>query len=109
MRDRWPHDQVRRRCRLDQVGPIGKTVEDVEAIFEIIKGEDVLDSTSFNKNYKILKETADWLSQQKEPDIDQLVPKVEKAMGMTFERQSFIQKFEKVVSIYGVSDKKLSV
>src|SRR3954451_17945380 len=39
-----------------------------------------LDSTSFNKNYKVLKETADWLSGQKEPDIDQLVPKVEKAM-----------------------------
>ena len=39
-----------------------------------------LDSSSFNKNYKVLKETADWLSQQKEPDIDQLVPKVEKAM-----------------------------
>jgi exodeoxyribonuclease VII small subunit len=41
---------------------------------------DELDSTSFNKNYEVLKETADWLSQQKEPDIDQLVPKVEKAM-----------------------------
>jgi exonuclease VII small subunit len=39
-----------------------------------------LDSTSFNKSYKVLKETADWLSTQKEPDIDQLVPKVEKAM-----------------------------
>jgi exodeoxyribonuclease VII small subunit len=39
-----------------------------------------LDSTSFNKNYKVLKETADWLSTQKEPDIDQLVPKVETAM-----------------------------
>jgi len=38
------------------------------------------DSSSFNKNYKVLKETADWLSTQKEPDIDQLVPKVEKAM-----------------------------
>ena len=42
--------------------------------------ENRLDSTSFNKNYKVLKETADWLSTQKEPDIDQLVPKVEKAM-----------------------------
>jgi exodeoxyribonuclease VII small subunit len=41
---------------------------------------DHLDSSSFNKNYKILKDTADWLSGQKEPDIDQLVPKVEKAM-----------------------------
>jgi exodeoxyribonuclease VII small subunit len=28
----------------------------------------------------VLKQTADWLSQQKEPDIDQLVPKVERAM-----------------------------
>jgi exodeoxyribonuclease VII small subunit len=42
--------------------------------------ENQLDSTSFNKSYKVLKETADWLSTQKEPDIDQLVPKVEKAM-----------------------------
>jgi exodeoxyribonuclease VII small subunit len=41
---------------------------------------DELDSQSFNKNYKVLKDTADWLSGQKEPDIDQLVPKVEKAM-----------------------------
>ena len=39
-----------------------------------------LDSTSFNRNYAILKETADWLAGQQEPDIDQLVPKVEKAM-----------------------------
>jgi exonuclease VII small subunit len=42
--------------------------------------ENQLDSASFNKNYKVLKDTADWLSTQKEPDIDQLVPKVEKAM-----------------------------
>jgi exodeoxyribonuclease VII small subunit len=41
---------------------------------------DELDSQSFNKNYKVLKETADWLSGQKEPDIDQLVPRVERAM-----------------------------
>ena len=39
-----------------------------------------LDGGSFNKNYKVLKETADWLSQQDEPDIDQLVPRVERAM-----------------------------
>lgn len=39
-----------------------------------------LDTQSFNKSYKVLKETADWLSQQKEPDIDQLVPRVERAM-----------------------------
>ena len=39
-----------------------------------------LDSQSFNQNYKILKETAQWLSEQRDPDIDQLVPRVEKAM-----------------------------
>jgi exodeoxyribonuclease VII small subunit len=39
-----------------------------------------LDSNSFNKSYQVLKQTADWLSTQKEPDIDQLVPKVERAM-----------------------------
>jgi exodeoxyribonuclease VII small subunit len=42
--------------------------------------ENQLDSNSFNKSYQVLKQTADWLSQQKEPDIDQLVPKVERAM-----------------------------
>jgi exodeoxyribonuclease VII small subunit len=42
--------------------------------------ETQVDSASFNKNYKVLRETADWLSSQKEPDIDQLVPKVERAM-----------------------------
>jgi exodeoxyribonuclease VII small subunit len=41
---------------------------------------DDLDSQSFNSNYRVLKETADWLSGQKEPDIDQLVPRVERAM-----------------------------
>ncbi len=42
--------------------------------------EQELDSASFNKNYRVLKETADWLSRQEEPDIDQLVPRVERAM-----------------------------
>jgi len=42
--------------------------------------EEGLDRESFNKNYAILKQTADWLSKQGEPDIDQLVPRVERAM-----------------------------
>ena len=65
-----------------------------------------LDSTSFNKNYKVLKETADWLSTQKEPDIDQLVPKVEKAMKaysickdrLTKVQETLGQYFEKEVT-----------
>jgi exonuclease VII small subunit len=42
--------------------------------------EEGLDRESFNSNYAILKHTADWLAKQAEPDIDQLVPKVERAM-----------------------------
>ena len=45
-----------------------------------MSNENELDSSSFNTNYQVLKQTADWLSTQKEPDIDQLVPKVETAM-----------------------------
>jgi hypothetical protein len=42
--------------------------------------EPELDGASFNKNFAILKETADWLAGQQEPNIDALVPKVEHAM-----------------------------
>jgi len=38
---------------LDQIGPIAKTAEDVEIIFNAIKGKDELDSTSFNENKEI--------------------------------------------------------
>lgn len=31
---------------LDQIGPFGKTVDDVEAIYNVIRGRDVLDATS---------------------------------------------------------------
>jgi exodeoxyribonuclease VII small subunit len=41
---------------------------------------DELDRDSFNSNYEVLRETAAWLSNQNEPDIDRLVPKVERAM-----------------------------
>jgi exodeoxyribonuclease VII small subunit len=45
-----------------------------------MSAENALDPESFNKNYAILKQTADWLSRQEEPNIDELVPKVELAM-----------------------------
>ncbi len=42
---------------LDQIGPFGKTVEDVEILFNTIKGQDVMDSTTIpNKTSEVLKE-----------------------------------------------------
>jgi exodeoxyribonuclease VII small subunit len=38
------------------------------------------DSKTYRENYRVLKETADWLAKPGETDIDQLVPKVEAAM-----------------------------
>jgi len=40
---------------LDQIGPITKTVEDCKFVFDTIKGEDKLDSTSVNNKQKIKK------------------------------------------------------
>ncbi|PIP23499.1 MAG: Asp-tRNA(Asn)/Glu-tRNA(Gln) amidotransferase GatCAB subunit A [Candidatus Nealsonbacteria bacterium CG_4_10_14_0_2_um_filter_38_17] len=38
---------------LDQIGPIAKTVEDCETVFEAISGKDSFDSTSLDRKYKI--------------------------------------------------------
>ena len=38
---------------LDQIGPITKTVEDAEIVFEAIKGRDEMDSTSVNSKFQI--------------------------------------------------------
>ncbi len=38
---------------LDQIGPITKTVEDCQIVFEAIKGKDEMDSTSVNSKFKI--------------------------------------------------------
>ena len=42
---------------LDQIGPFTKTVTDAEIIYEVIQGEDKMDSTTINKEvYPMLKE-----------------------------------------------------
>lgn len=38
------------------------------------------DSKTYRENYRVLKETADWLAKPGEADIDLLVPRVEAAM-----------------------------
>lgn len=38
---------------LDQIGPLAKTVEDAQIVFEAIKGKDEMDSTSVNPKFEI--------------------------------------------------------
>src|SRR3989338_8932757 len=41
---------------LDQVGPVAKTVQDAEILFNVIRGKDELDSTSVDYDYKLQTE-----------------------------------------------------
>ena len=41
---------------LDVIGPMGKTISDIEIIFEAIKGKDKLDSTTIEENKKTKKQ-----------------------------------------------------
>jgi len=41
---------------LDVIGPIGKTVDDVEILFNAIKGKDIFDSTSIDTPEKLVKQ-----------------------------------------------------
>ncbi len=43
---------------LDQIGPFGKTVEDTEIIFNIIRGKDKYDSTTYEKGFYNGKEVS---------------------------------------------------
>lgn len=68
---------------LDQIGPITKTVEDAEILFNVIRGKDALDSTSVDFDFSPLKTTDKKLKQlkigiPKEYFIQGIDPEVEK-------------------------------
>jgi len=46
------HGLMAMASSLDQIGPIAKCVDDVAAVFEIIRGADILDSTSAEKEWQ---------------------------------------------------------
>ena len=57
-------------------------------------------SASFNENYRTLKDTADWLTNQESPDIDALVPKVEEAMRAYNACKERLRSVEQTLSKY---------
>ena len=50
---------------MDQIGPMGRNVEDVEALFEIIQGHDDKDSTSVSQEKKSIEATIEILQGKK--------------------------------------------
>jgi len=67
---------------LDTIGPIAKTAEDIQIIFEAIKGKDEFDSTSLNPKIEIKKEKIEIknlkIGVPKEYFVEGIDPQVEK-------------------------------
>jgi len=85
---------------LDQIGPITKTVEDCQIVFDAIKGKDEKDSTSVKlpefKNWK-LKSKNLYLGVPKEYFNNGIDPKVEEAMKRVIKKYEEMGiKFEEV-------------
>jgi len=77
---------------LDQIGPMTKTVEDCEIVFDAIKGRDEMDSTSYelrNPNYEIRIEDLR-IGVPKEYFVEGIEPEVEKVI------KEAIKKYEKI-------------
>lgn len=83
---------------LDTVGSLGRTVEDVETVFNVIKGEDGFDSTVTNSEFKIKKE-----------NFKIGIPKEFFAGGLDSEIQKNIDEVIKVMSREGVEFKEINL
>jgi aspartyl-tRNA(Asn)/glutamyl-tRNA(Gln) amidotransferase subunit A len=78
------HGVISLASSLDQVGPVAKTVEDVEILSNVIRGKDQMDSTSFDydyaqrtKNHKPedvrIGVPKEYFSQGLDPDIEKVI------------------------------------
>jgi len=79
---------------LDQIGPITKTVEDCQIVFDIIKGKDSLDSTSVepeSNSHSVVKSPSDLvIGVPKEYFVEGIDPQVEKVV------REAIRKYEEI-------------
>lgn len=87
---------------LDQIGPLAKTVEDAEILFDAIKGKDAFDSTSVEPKIKNSirqkRQISDYtIGLPKEYFIEGLDKETEKAIGGAIEKlKSFGIKFKEI-------------
>ncbi len=90
---------------LDQIGPIAKTVEDAEILFEAIKGRDLLDSTSINDQRPTTND-------QRLKDLKNLtigLPKEYFIEGLDKEVASAIEEAIKTLKNLGIKFKEISL
>ena len=91
---------------LDQIGPITKTVEDAEIVFNVIKGFDEMDSTSLkNSGFKIQNST----SQFQIENLRAGVPKEYFIKGMDVEVEKIIKKSIKKIEDLGIKIEEISL
>jgi len=88
---------------LDQIGPIAKTVEDARTIFEVIKGQDDLDSTSVELKIK---------NQKSKIKINELrigVPREYFIKGIDQEVENVVKKIIEKTKDFGVKIEEISL
>ena len=84
---------------LDQIGTFGKTIEDAKLIFDTIKGQDKMDSTTINPQIKNKKTT----------EVKIGVPKEYFEEGINEQVKEKVQKAIKVFESAGAEIKKISL
>lgn len=89
---------------LDQIGPLTKTVEDAEIVFDTISGKDPLDSTTVKEYLYKKKEFKNSLSKLKVG-----LPKEYYAKGINKEVEKLIQKEIKKLEKAGAKIKEISI
>jgi aspartyl-tRNA(Asn)/glutamyl-tRNA(Gln) amidotransferase subunit A len=93
---------------LDQIGPIAKTVEDCQIVFDAIKGKDEMDSTSVNSKFKIQKSKPQ-LKTQNLKDIKIGIPKEYFIKGINPEVEKIIKNAIKKYEDMGAKIKEVSL
>jgi aspartyl-tRNA(Asn)/glutamyl-tRNA(Gln) amidotransferase subunit A len=89
---------------LDQIGPIAKTVEDAEFLFNAIRGEDILDSTSVDFDFSPFKTSQKELKQLKIG-----IPKEYFMQGIDPEVEKGFEEARKKIEALGFKTKEISL